>query len=105
MNEMRKIPQSLHEMLSWGMISHKVYKLVEHLPFDEAYHLIKTDYGTQTWSFVDQHFDEYLKENSIDILNYSKHDFMVMIIKACKGQVNPPVIAQYYDLKVAEYEN
>ena len=87
----RETPMNLEEMVRWGMISHRIYDRVAHLPFNEAKERIDKEFGYQTWSFGSDHIYQYIRERDIvlhkdfDNLN----EWVGHCLKLAKGRMNP----------------
>lgn len=93
----RTEPNSLEEMLSWGMINKWVFNKIKHMSFEEAKNLVYSEYGIQTWSFNESHIVEWLIKNEIDPICFEKQEFMRLILTKTGGRINPNEISKVYD--------
>lgn len=88
--KLRKNPETVREMLDWGMISYKTFKHVESMTFEEAKSYCDNLGLYQTWSFPAEHVIEFLKAQ--DNLPTARFELVRMVMIATGGQINPCVV-------------
>lgn len=97
MYKFRETPNSLFEMYAWGMISHNTYEQFEKSNFEWAKGRIENTIGYCTWSFGIYHLREYIKTQNVDVLSFSKNDWVAHCIKLARGRISQPAVVQIYD--------
>lgn len=93
----REEPNSLIEMLQWGMIGYRQFERNHHIPWPEVYDYIAKHEGFQTWSFGLDHIAEYVAKNDIDVSSFTPYDWTVHCLKLAKGRMNPNHPREFYN--------
>lgn len=85
--KIRKFPNSVREMLEWGMISYNTFKHVCDMTLDEANQYCNNLGLYQTWSYPADAIINHFKEHAI--FPEDRTDFVKQVMVITDGQVNP----------------
>lgn len=88
--KINKSPVNTREMLEWGMISYKTFKIVQTMTLDEAKQYCDNLGLYQSWSFPAEAIIEHFREHRIIPLD--RMDFIKKVMVITDGKVSPPSV-------------
>lgn len=101
----RTEPNSLEEMLAWGMISIKLYNMHSNMEFEAAQAEILRHWGLQTWSFGVSHIMEYVAKSKVDVGSFTRNEWAGHCLKLANGKMCPNIPTVVYNIIVPNGRN
>lgn len=84
----RDEPNSLEEMLAWGMINERIYRMYSKTDFETAKSEIQQHWGYQTWVYGVHHIAEYIVKSKINVASFTRNEWAMHCIKLAKGKMH-----------------